>query len=216
MTEARTVRDRQPRRAGNSVMDQLGGPIGLVYTGLPVVVFVIVNSVFGLQPAIVIALGLAAAVTVFRLVRKEPFPTAVSGLLGVGVAAFVAYQTGSAKGFFLLGIWTNAIGAALLLVSILVRWPLVGVLVNAVTGKGTAWRSDRGSMLAFDLATATLTVLFAARFVVQQWLYDENSTGWLAFARLAMGYPLLALAFLVVLWAARHSSKRLKHRGRVV
>jgi hypothetical protein len=45
---------------------------------------------------------------------------------------------------------------------------------------------------------------------VQQWLYNEDSTGWLAFAKIVMGYPLLALALLVVLWAVRRSDKRLK------
>lgn len=81
-----------------TLLDQMGGPSGLVYTGLPVVVFVVANSVFGLQGGIWSAIGIAVAITVLRLVRKEPIRPAVSGLIGVGVAAFIAYQTGSAKG----------------------------------------------------------------------------------------------------------------------
>ncbi|WP_281399479.1 DUF3159 domain-containing protein [Saccharopolyspora phatthalungensis] len=36
-----------------------------------------------------------------------------------------------------------------------------------------------------------------------------DATGWLAFAKIAMGTPLTALALLVVVWAFRRSTKRL-------
>ena len=58
-----------------------------------------------------------------------------------------------------------------------------------------------------DVATLTFVVLFAARFVVQQWLYDGGHTGWLAVARIGMGYPLLGLALLVVFWAVRRANR---------
>lgn len=193
-----------------TVLDQLGGPVGLAYTGVPIVVFAVVNAAFGLAAGIWSAIGVAVAISVLRLVRKEPVMPAVSGLFGVAVAAFIAYRTGSAKGFFLIGIWSSLLIGGVLLLSVLVRWPLVGVVVNLVSGKGTAWHGDRKSVYAYDIATLTLVAVFAARFVVQRWLYDEDNTGWLAFAKLAMGYPLLALALLVVLWAVRRSTKRLK------
>ncbi|MEK8169981.1 DUF3159 domain-containing protein [Streptomyces sp. M19] len=70
----------------------------------------------------------------------------------------------------------------------------------------------RGQGLAARLRHrhALAGVVFTARFVVQQWLYDGDHTGWLAFARIAMGYPLYGLAGLVVLWAVRRSDRRLK------
>ena len=96
------------------------------------------------------------------------------------------------------------------LTSVLVRWPLAGVLWNLLNGAGHAWRTDKPSRLGYDIATLALVAVFAVRFVVQQWLYETDSTGWLAFARIAMGYPLLALVLLVVFWAVRRSDKRLK------
>ncbi|WP_443678462.1 DUF3159 domain-containing protein [Prauserella cavernicola] len=207
---------REPRNTGEqrkpapALLDQVGGPSGLVYGGLPVIVFVVANSIVGLTPAIIAAIGFALVLGVWRLSRKEPAAQAFSGVFGVAVAGFVANQTGSAKGFFLIGIWTSLVIGVVLLLSVLVRWPLVGLVLNAVTGKGNTWRADKPSLRAYDIATLALTSVFAARFVVQQWLYDENSTGWLAFAKIAMGYPLFGLAFLVILWAARRSNKRLK------
>ncbi|ATL81245.1 integral membrane alanine and leucine rich protein [Streptomyces malaysiensis subsp. malaysiensis] len=188
----------------------MGGTTGLVYMMLPVVAFVLANSSYGLTAAVCTAVGVALAISVLRLVRKESVQPALSGLFGVAVASFVAWKTGSAKGFFLTGIWANLALAVLFLVSVLVRRPLAGVVWGALNGTGTAWLKDKPSRHYYDIATLTLVGVFAARVAVQQWLYDQDRTGWLAVAKIAMGYPLLALAFLVVLWAGRRSGKRLK------
>ncbi len=51
-------------------------------------------------------------------------------------------------------------------------------------------------------------LIFFGRFVVQRWLYDQDQTGWLAFARIAMGYPLTALALIVTVWAVGRAGHR--------
>ena len=78
---------------------------------------------------------------------------AIAGLFGVGIAAFIAYRTDSAKGYFLLGIWSYLLYGGALLLSILVRWPLIGVIWEGINGRGTAWRSDRKLVRRYDLAT---------------------------------------------------------------
>lgn len=193
-----------------TMLEQMGGVSGLLYSAVPVIVFVLANSLFDLQVAIWTALGSAVAITVLRLVRKEPIQPAISGFFGVAIAAFIAYRTGSAKGFFLFGIWASLVYCVALLLSVVVRWPLAGVVWSYLNGAGQAWRKDKPSRFGYDVATLTLAAMFAARFVVQRWLYDEDYTGWLAFAKIAMGYPLYALVLLVVVWAVRRSDKRLK------
>ncbi|WP_142001554.1 DUF3159 domain-containing protein [Amycolatopsis cihanbeyliensis] len=192
------------------MLEQMGGVSGLVYSAVPVVVFVLANALFGLQAGIWSAVGVAVAITALRVVRKEPVQPAISGFFGVAIAAFIAYRTGSAKGFFLFGIWASVIYGSVLLVSVLVRWPLAGVVWNAINGAGTAWRRDKPSRYGYDVATLAMVAVFAGRFVVQRWLYDEDLTGWLAFAKIVMGAPLWGLALLVVVWAVRRSDKRLK------
>lgn len=193
-----------------TLLEQMGGISGLIYSSVPVLVFVLLNSLFGLTVAIWGSLGAAAAITVLRVVRKEPLQPAISGFFGVGIAAFIAYRTGSAKGFFLFGIWASLVYGSVFLASILVRYPLVGVIWSFLNGHGMAWRSDRKAMLAYNLATLTWVLVFAARFIVQRWLYDEDQTGWLAFARLAMGYPLTAIALVVTVWAVTRAGHRVK------
>ncbi|WP_370950354.1 DUF3159 domain-containing protein [Amycolatopsis sp. cg5] len=188
----------------------MGGVSGLIYSSVPVVVFVLANAIFGLMPGIWCAVGSAVAITVLRIVRKEPLQPAISGFFGVAIAAFIAYRTGSAKGFFLFGIWASLVYCGIFVFSIVIRWPLAGVIWNLLNGTGHAWRKDKPSRFGYDVATLAMAAVFAARFVVQRWLYNEDYTGWLAFAKLAMGYPLYILGLLVVVWAVRRSEKRLK------
>ena len=66
----------------NAVLDQMGGVSGLIYSSLPVLVFVPISSLFGLLPAIGAALGVAALILVWRLARRESAQPAISGFIG--------------------------------------------------------------------------------------------------------------------------------------
>jgi hypothetical protein len=193
-----------------TALEQMGGISGLIYSSVPVLVFVLANSIFGLRVGIWCAVGSAVAITVVRLVRKEPLQPAISGFFGVAIAAIIAFRTGSAKGFFLFGIWASLVYFGVFVLSVVIRWPLAGVLWNLINGTGQAWRKDKPSRLGYDIATLAMAGVFGARFIVQRWLYDADHTGWLAFAKIAMGYPLYGLGLLVVVWAVRRSDKRLK------
>ena len=192
-----------------TLLEQMGGVWGLIYSTVPIVVFVAVNALASLTPAIVAAIGVSVAIAILRLARREPVQPAISGLFGVAICAFIAYRTGDAKGFFLFGIWSTLVYAGAFALSILVRWPLVGVIWNVVNANGTGWRRDRRTLLAYDLATAVWAVLFGVRYLVQSFLYDSDQTGWLAAARIGMGWPLTAVAalatVLLVRWAERTS-----------
>ncbi|WP_436495957.1 DUF3159 domain-containing protein [Actinokineospora sp. HUAS TT18] len=199
-----------------TLLEQMGGISGLIYSSVPVVVFVLANLFFGLTVGIWSAVGCAVLITVLRVVRKEPLQPAISGFFGVAIAALIANQTGSAKGFFLLGIWTSLVYGGVFLISVLVRRPLVGVIWSLLNGLGQDWRKDKVSVRAYDLATLTFVAVFAARFVVQKWLYDEDQTGWLAVARLGMGYPLFIVALAVTVWAVRKAKHRQAERDALV
>jgi hypothetical protein len=177
-----------------TLLAQMGGPMGMLDSGLPVLVFVIVNVIAGLTPGIIAALASGVLIAVIRIVRRKPVTQAIGGLFAVGVAAFIAYRMGSARGYFLLGIWTYLVYGGALLLSVLVRWPLIGLAWEGLNGRGTAWRADRSLRRRYDLATVVWVAVFALRYVVQQWLYGADEVGWLAAARLAMGYPLFIVA----------------------
>ena len=190
-----------------TILEQLGGVTGLVSSSLPVLVLVIVNAATDLTPAIWAAVGSGLAIAAWRLVRREALQPAVSGLLGVAVAAYIAHRTGSAKGFFLLGIWTSVLYAGVFVVSVAVRWPLVGVAWSMLNGHGWSWRQSREAVRAYDIASLAWAVVFFARFAVQYWLYNSDQTGWLAAARIAMGWPLTGLVLLLTVWVVRRGDR---------
>ena len=195
------------RTPGQAMLAQMGGVSGLIYSALPVAVLVPVNTAFGLMPALLSALGVAAAILVWRLIRRDSVQPAVTGFIGVGISALIAWLVGASKGYFLLGIWTSLIWAVVFTLSILVRRPVVGYVWSWVNGHDRSWRHSRRAVLAFDLATLTWVVVFAARFVVQHHLYDADKTGWLGVARIAMGWPLAAVGALVTYLAIRTAQR---------
>ncbi len=196
-----------PERAERTVptiWEQMGGPMGMVDSGLPVVVFIVANTIGGLGWGIGAAVAAAVVIAIMRIARRRPVTQAVGGLFGVGVAAYIAYRTDSAKGYFLLGIWSYLLYGGALLLSIVVRWPLVGVIWELVNGRGRAWRRDRALVRRYDWATFVWVAVFAVRYLVQNYLYDNDQVGWLAAFRLIMGYPLFIVAIAVsVLIVAR-------------
>ena len=192
---------------GQALLAQMGGVSGLIYSALPVAVLVPVNTAFGLMPALLAALAVAAVILLWRLIRKDSVQPAVAGFIGVGISALIAWLVGASKGYFLLGIWMSLIWAVVFTLSIMARRPVVGYVWSWVNGHDRGWRQSRRAVLAFDLATLTWVVVFAARFVVQHHLYDADETGWLGVARIAMGWPLAAVGALVTYLAIRTAQR---------
>jgi uncharacterized protein DUF3159 len=197
----------RPEREVPTILEQMGGVAGMVASSLPVAVFIVVNLLTSLQPALIAAVAAGLVVALWRLVRKQALMPAVSGLFAVGVAAFIAYRSGEARGFYLPGLLLSAVLAVAFLVSVLVRWPLAGVIWQGINGEGHAWRRDRRLRRAYTWASVLWTVVFGARLVVQGWLYNVDEETWLGVARLAMGYPLFGLAILGTFLAVRRANR---------
>jgi hypothetical protein len=191
------------------LLEQAGGVSGLIYSSLPIVTFVVVSSAAGLMPAIGVALGVAALVMIWRLIRRDSVRPALAGFFGVAVCGLVAYVVGESKGYFLLGIWTSLAWAVVTALSVLLRRPMAGYLWSWATGRDRGWREIPRAVLVFDVATLCWTLVFAARFVVQRHLYEADQTGWLGVARIGMGWPLSALAALATYWAIKSAQRSL-------
>jgi len=199
--------EQTSRPRGAAVLEQMGGVRGLIYSSLPVVVFVPMSSAFGLLPAIGAAIAVATLILVWRLVRRDSVQPAISGFFAVGISALIAYLVGASKGYFLLGIWMSLFWSIVFTVSVVIRRPVVGYVWGWVNSHDRSWRGVRRAVLAYDVATLVWVAVFTARFVVQHHLYDADKTGWLGVARIAMGWPLTALAALVTYLAIRAAQR---------
>ncbi len=112
------------------VLDQLGGWRGMLDASLPTVAFIVANGIGGLRVGIWAAVAAAVLVFLLRMLRRESIQQAIGGLFAVTVAVVIAARTGEARDFFVLGIVRNAAIAVVVLGSLLVRWPLVGVVAE--------------------------------------------------------------------------------------
>jgi hypothetical protein len=96
----------------------------------------------------------------------------------------------------LTGFVTNAAYGGALLLSVLVRFPLIGVLVGFMTDQGLRWRKERRKVRFFNLVTWLWVAFFASRLAVQLPMYLANDVVSLGFTRIVMGTPY----FLMMIW----------------
>ena len=178
-----------------SLAQSIGGVRGVLESVLPFLVFSIAYAVTtDLRTSVIAALVPAVILTVWRLLAREPLTQAISGLIGVGLGAFVASRTDNAADFFLPSILKNAGFAVLYAVSALIRWPLIGVVLGAALGEGTAWRADRARYSAYRATTWLWAAMFGIRLAVQVPLYLAGAVALLGTLNAkVLGLPLFGL-----------------------
>lgn len=207
-----TTTDEEPLPTfSEQLASQLGGIRGVIESGVPVLVFVIANLIFHLYPAIVISVGSAVAIAVWRLVRRQPVRHAVNGLVGIGIGAFLAWKTGSAKAFYLPGILISLGYGLALLASVLFRRPLVGWAWSVLADKGsTQWRENPKLVRTFSWLTVLWALVYLAKVGIQAVVFQHTSDTdpgtALGILRLALGYPPYLLLIAITVWAVRRTA----------
>ncbi|MGO3885858.1 MAG: DUF3159 domain-containing protein, partial [Mycetocola sp.] len=161
-----------------------------------VVTYVVTTS---LAWSLGLSVGAAVLFTAIRLIQRTPFVAALGGLGGVVLSAVFALMTGRAEDNFVYGFIVNAVSASALLISIAVRWPLVGLIAEVLVGDGVSWRSRPGARRFYSWVTAGWALLFIARLLVQLPLWATGQVAALGVTKLVMGLPLYAPA-LVLTW----------------
>ena len=179
----------------DKVLNALGGKRGLIDSGLPSLVFLIVFNISGkdVNAALYAAVALSIVLTLLRLLKRETIQHAFSGLIGVGICALISKRTGNAADFYLPGLWINAGYGLLYAITNLVKWPILGVMLGPILGENLLWRKDPARLNAYIKAGWLWVAMFAARLIVQYPLYKSGNINVLGTARLLMGYPLFIL-----------------------
>ena len=176
---------------------------GLLDAAAPSVAFVVVwlaGSAFGWPEPILLG-GLASVLLalVLAVVRwrggERPRAVAVGLLLAVG-ATLIALYTGRAQDFFLPRIVANAGSLAAWLVSIAVRWPLLGLVVGTALGKPKTWRQDPDLVRGYCRASWLWAAQYVARLVVFLALWATDQVVALGIAQIVLTWPLVAVCVL--------------------
>ena len=207
---AQTDRDDTMPTFSEQVASQLGGIQGMVESSIPVVAFVAVNIVWGLTPALVVAVAVAICLAGYRLARKQSIRHAMNGLVGIAIGAVFAWRTGSPQAFYLPGILLSLGYGVAMAGSILFRRPLVGWLWSLVADQGaTRWRDDSGLRRIFDWLTALWAATYLVKVVMSFAVYfaagltEDQKASILGAMKIALGWPPYALLLALTAWAVR-------------
>jgi len=178
-----------------SLTEAVGGPLGVAESAAPAAAFVTTYTATGqdTEAALIAAVTLGVIFAVARILRGQTVQYALAGLGGLALSAYVVSRTGKAEDFFLPGLLANAVYALAYAISILVRWPLLGVIVAALRGGDMGWRKDPLELKAYSRASWVWVALFSLRLAVQLPLYLASALTALGVARIAMGIPLFAV-----------------------
>jgi hypothetical protein len=179
----------------DKVLNALGGKRGLIDSGLPSLLFLIVFNLTNkdVNAALYAAVALSILLTLLRLLKRETIQHAFSGLIGVAICALISKRTGNAADFYLPGLWINAGYGLLYAITNLIKWPILGVMLGPILGENLLWRKDPARLNAYIKAGWLWVAMFAARLIVQYPLYKSGNINLLGTARLLMGYPLFIL-----------------------
>ena len=173
----------------------IGGWRGLIDSALPSMLFIVI-FVFqkNLNNALIASLVLGGVLLVIRLIERKSLTQVFSGFLGLSISVFLTWRTKDASNFFLTGIVTNAIYGFFLLISVLIRKPLIGYLVGSLVGDTSGWLKHPLLVRAYTTVTWLWVAVFGLRLLVQIPLYLNDSIALLGSVKIFMGWPLYLFA----------------------
>ncbi|MPZ82029.1 MAG: DUF3159 domain-containing protein [Actinophytocola sp.] len=178
-----------------SLRELLGGRSGAIDASIPPAVFVLGWLVSGrsIGWGALAAVAAGAVVGVIRLVRGGRVTAVLAGVAAVAGAALVALYTGRAQDFFLIQLLSNVASALAWAVSVLIRWPLLGVVVGVLLGQKTRWRRDPDLVRAYGRASwVWVFAQYTVRVLVFGILWWSGWVVALGVARVVLSWPLVA------------------------
>jgi len=182
-----------------SVSDAIGGPRGILESVLPTLLFVVLFvATRSVKIAALSAVAVVLVLLVARIVQRQSPGTVLGGLLGVALGAVLAIRSGDGTDFYWPGIVVNAVSLLVLVLTILLRRPLVGVLVALLDPRVQDWQEDPDARRVYTRASWLFAGLYAAKLAVQLPLLLTGQVAALGAAKLAMGLPAFAVLVYLV------------------
>jgi hypothetical protein len=181
-----------------SLIASVGGVQGFIEATIPGLVYVLTFAIWQDLTISIVSVSIAMVALIIRhFLAKRPASALIGPIVAIALAIYLARRPeGQPRDFYLTGFLTNAGYGAGLLLSVLVRFPLIGVLVGFMTDQGLRWRKERRKVRFFNLVTWLWVAFFASRLVVQVPMYLANDVVSLGFTRIVMGTPY----FLLMIW----------------
>ena len=175
----------------DKVVNALGGKKGLIDSGVPSIIFLVVFNISKeVNTAITAALSVSLILAIFRLIKKDTIQHSVSGVIGVLICAYFANKSGNASDFYIPKLLTNLGYGTVYLIANLVGWPILGVVLGPLLGENFTWRNNPARKRMYVKASWIWVAMFFSRIAVQYPIYKSGNVNLLGTVNLAMGYPL--------------------------
>jgi hypothetical protein len=173
------------------VLSAFGGKKGLIDSGIPSVIFLIVfNLRHDLHDALYASVGTSIILTIIRLAMRDTVQHAFSGLIGALICAWFANRTGNPSDVFIPKLLTNLGYGSVYLIANLAGWPILGLMLGPILGENLLWRNNPARKGAYLKASWLWVAMFFTRIAVQYPIYRSGNVNLLGTVNLAMGYPL--------------------------
>jgi hypothetical protein len=201
------------------IAEQLGGIRGLIESSIPVLAFVLLNSILGealldlpkrtaLYWAIGGAVGTAVLIGVYRLLRREPVRHAVNGVVGIALGAYLAWRSGDARDFYLPGILLTLGQAAILVLSVVFRKPIIGFVWAVMANGGKHdWLHHPKLLATFQWLTVAWAGSLCVRGGIQGVLYLQGASTAIGVVRILISWPIYAGMLALTVWAVRRVTR---------
>lgn len=193
------------------VLSAFGGKKGLIDSGIPSVIFLVVfNLRDDLQEALFASVAVSIVLTIIRLIARDTVQHAFSGLIGALICAWFANRTGNPSDVFVPKLLTNLGYGTVYLIANLAGWPILGLMLGPILGENLLWRNDPARKKAYLRASWIWVAMFFIRLAVQYPIYKSGNVNLLGTVNLAMGYPLF-IATAYASWMILKSVPITKH-----
>ena len=200
----------------------------MLEAAVPTIAFtVIFLTVHDLRLAIIVSVACAGVLLAIRLVQRSTPQFVLNALVGIGIGALFAWRAAKGGGdageqalaYFLPGLLYNLVYGAVMVFTIVIRWPRRRVhrgQRGRRPDRVAPGQARRPPVQPADLAPGTAV---PRRVVVQGPIYLAGRNDWwstdsavaaLGVAKLAMGWPLQVAALAAMVWVLSRNSIPIK------
>lgn len=208
----------------------LGGKRGMAEAAVPTIAFTATFvTTKDVRVAVGVSVALALVLLALRIVQRSSVQFVLNALVGIGVGVLFVWlgsrnggnESQQALAYFVPGLLYNLGYSVVILLSIAVRFPVVGAMVGAMAEDPVAWRRDPQVLKLCTQLTWPLIVPCVLRVLVQGPIYlsgraaedADAHVALLGVLKVVMGWPLQLAALGFMVWLLSRDRTPVSPRG---
>ncbi|MGM0603530.1 MAG: DUF3159 domain-containing protein [Bacillota bacterium] len=164
---------------------------------LPPLTYAVINSIFGLNTAVLTSIVLAFLIAFYRARKNQNWKYSAGGIIVILLASGLAYYSKNASNYFLPAIISSSFFVLLSIISIIIGRPLAAWASHLSRGWPLKWFWRQDVKPAYREVTLLWTIFFSLRLSIQLYLFLRGSILHLAWINLFLGWPMLTAVLII-------------------